>query len=108
MDAARAAPPVMVFDAELQTSPSLRPDDALLSAMSGYKRLRCIGRPGGAHDPGCVKTLRGIIAPGILGSMVMRRAKKRKNLSPGNTPVVLLSGGIGATPVLAILHALAA
>jgi len=31
--------------------------------------------------PGCVKTLRGIIAPGILGSTVMRRAKKRKNLS---------------------------
>src|SRR5204863_1317435 len=32
-------------------------------------------------DPGCVKTLRGIIAPGILGSVRMRRAKKRKNLS---------------------------
>jgi hypothetical protein len=31
--------------------------------------------------PGCVKTLRGIIAPGILGSMVMRRAKKCKNSS---------------------------
>ena len=34
-----------------------------------------------AFDPGCVKTLRGITAPGILGSTVMRRAKKRKNLS---------------------------
>ena len=33
------------------------------------------------NDPGCAKTLRGITAPGILGSMVMRRAKKRKNLS---------------------------
>src|SRR5215831_20464989 len=32
-------------------------------------------------DPGCVKTLRGITAPGIFGPMVMRRAKKRKNLS---------------------------
>src|SRR5215510_437994 len=32
-------------------------------------------------DPGCVKTLRGITTPGILGSVVMRRAKKRKNLS---------------------------
>src|SRR5437588_11121265 len=32
-------------------------------------------------DHGCVKTLRGITAPGILGSTVMRRAKKRKNLS---------------------------
>jgi ferredoxin-NADP reductase len=29
-------------------------------------------------------------------------------LHPGSTPVVLLSAGIGATPVLAILHALAA
>jgi ferredoxin-NADP reductase len=29
-------------------------------------------------------------------------------LRPGDTPVVLLSGGIGATPMLAILHALAA
>ena len=32
-------------------------------------------------DPGCVKTPGGITAPGILGSTVMRRAKKRKNLS---------------------------
>src|SRR3974390_153594 len=32
-------------------------------------------------DLGCVKTLRGITAPGILGTVVMRRAKKRKNLS---------------------------
>src|SRR5215468_8676995 len=32
-------------------------------------------------EPGCVKTLRGITAPGILGSTVTRRGKKRKNLS---------------------------
>jgi hypothetical protein len=32
-------------------------------------------------DPGCVKTLGGITAPGILGSTVMWRAKKRENLS---------------------------
>ena len=32
-------------------------------------------------DPGCVKTLRGITAPGILSSVVVRRAKKCKNLS---------------------------
>jgi hypothetical protein len=34
-----------------------------------------------AFDPDCVKTPRGITAPGILSSMVMRRTKKRKNLS---------------------------
>ena len=32
-------------------------------------------------DLGCVKTLRGITAPGILGPMVTRGAKKRENLS---------------------------
>src|SRR5262245_60881681 len=34
------------------------------------------------NDPGCVKTLRGITAPGILSPLVMRRAKKCKNLPP--------------------------
>ena len=34
-----------------------------------------------ANDPGCVKTLRGITAPGILGPMIMRRLKKRKNFA---------------------------
>ena len=34
-----------------------------------------------AIGPGCVKTLRGITVPGILGSTVTRRAKKCKNLS---------------------------
>src|SRR5271165_3225877 len=33
------------------------------------------------NDPGCVKTPRGITVPGILGPVVMRRAKKHKNLS---------------------------
>src|SRR5262249_11349946 len=32
-----------------------------------------------ANDPGCVKTLRGITAPGILSPTILRRAKKRKN-----------------------------
>src|SRR5580700_9210772 len=36
---------------------------------------------GTGYDPGCVKTLRGIITPAILGSMAMRRATKPKNLS---------------------------
>jgi len=35
-----------------------------------------------ANDPGCVKTLRGIIAPGILGSVVMWRAKNGKICLP--------------------------
>ncbi len=34
-----------------------------------------------ASDPGCVKTVRGITVPGILGPVVMRRAKKHENLS---------------------------
>jgi hypothetical protein len=33
------------------------------------------------NDPGCVKTLRGMTAPGILRLVVTFRAKKRKNLS---------------------------
>ena len=37
--------------------------------------------PKDEFDPGCVKTLGGITALGILGSTVLRRAKKRKNLS---------------------------
>ena len=34
-----------------------------------------------ANDPGCVKTLRGITAPGVLSPVIVRRAKKRKNSS---------------------------
>jgi hypothetical protein len=43
-----------------------------------------LAKPGGsvANDPGCVKTLRGIIAPGILGSVVMRREKNGKICLP--------------------------
>ena len=51
-----------------------------VSASSG-SRIKGYSDHSAGCDPGCVKTLRGIIAPGILGSMVMRRAKKRKNLS---------------------------
>jgi hypothetical protein len=32
------------------------------------------------HDPGCVKTLGGITAPGILGPTVMWRAKKNAKI----------------------------
>jgi hypothetical protein len=37
--------------------------------------------PEAALVPGCVKTLRGITAPGILRLVVTLRAKKRKNSS---------------------------
>jgi hypothetical protein len=37
---------------------------------------------GDAIDPGCVKTLRGMTAPGILGSTVTRKAKKAKICLP--------------------------
>src|ERR1700720_2991285 len=51
-----------------------------LTGHCGHGWTSSLPRPV-ASDPGCVKTLRGITAPGILGSTVTRRAKKRKNLS---------------------------
>jgi hypothetical protein len=53
---------------------------AAIGGAADMNGLRPAGRTV-ENDPGCVKTLRGITAPGILGSVVMRRAKKRKNLS---------------------------
>jgi hypothetical protein len=53
---------------------------AAIRPESGVKPT-CRHRSNDAIDPGCVKTLGGITAPGILGPTVMRRAKKRKNLS---------------------------
>ena len=45
-------------------------------------RSRAADGLGRSHsDPGCVETLRGISAPGILSPVVTRRARKRKNLS---------------------------
>jgi ferredoxin-NADP reductase/MOSC domain-containing protein YiiM len=44
-----------------------------------------------------------------VGDIVQASAARGSfTLRPGNTPVVLLSAGIGVTPVLAMLHALAA
>src|SRR5436305_7122253 len=57
-----------------------RPAYAVACPQLAKADIRALTRDSG-FDPGCVKTLRGIIAPGILGPMVMRRAKKRKNLS---------------------------
>src|ERR1700730_2755344 len=60
-----------------------RPRRRFTSAFWGAAEVH--GRTASAafdeNDPDCVKTPRGITAPGILGSMVMRRTKKRKNLS---------------------------
>jgi hypothetical protein len=50
-------------------------------ALSGVKRTSQFTNGASVYDPGCVKTLRGITAPGILGYTVTRRAKKPKNLS---------------------------
>ena len=43
---------------------------------SGHEPARQIPPKSIANDPGCVKTLRGIIAPGIPSFEVIRRAKK--------------------------------
>jgi hypothetical protein len=71
-----------------------RRDDAFLARRDSFLLGPDVSFPGEAevswvaefapsveNDPGCVKTLGGITAPGILGPTVMRRAKKRRNLS---------------------------
>jgi len=60
---------------------SLRRTDWI--AIGGIADMPGASRTSGcdATDPGCVKTLHGITAPGILSPMVRPRAKKRKNLS---------------------------
>src|SRR6476661_1127817 len=76
-------------------SPLTEPPCAIDVAYWPFATFRCLVAVGGtadigtrwrpedsvACDPGCVKTLRGITAPGILGYTVTLRAKKRKNLS---------------------------
>jgi hypothetical protein len=57
----------------------IKHDGFRVIALKDANRVRLYSRPG--NDPGCVKTLSGIAAPGILNPVVMRRAKKRKNLS---------------------------
>ena len=54
---------------------------AAIGPLLGAKRKSLALARNDVNDPGCVKTLGGITAPGILGPTVMRRAKKRKNLS---------------------------
>lgn len=53
------------------------------SDVRRWMQGKTVAQPSGTspYDPGCVKTLRRITAPGILGPMAMRRTKKRKILS---------------------------
>ena len=55
--------------------------DAAICPLLGAKRKSLALARNDVNDPGCVKTLRGKTVPGILGPVVMRRAKKHKNLS---------------------------
>src|SRR5215468_10152191 len=48
-----------------------------LSGHCGHRPI-FIAQRSVANDPGCVKTLRGITAPGILSPTIVRRAKKAK------------------------------
>ena len=53
----------------------------LAGPLCGALRPRLQRSGEAVHDPGCVKTRRGITTPGILSAVVMRRAKKHKNSS---------------------------
>ncbi|HVU46241.1 MAG TPA: MOSC and FAD-binding oxidoreductase domain-containing protein [Terracidiphilus sp.] len=92
----------LVFKLQLNkdSDPILR--NYSMSGPPGTGKYRIsVKRAGGAgsryfHDRVQVGDLLQVSAP--RGSFI---------LAPGNTPVVLLSAGIGATPVLAMLHSLA-
>jgi ferredoxin-NADP reductase/MOSC domain-containing protein YiiM/ferredoxin len=59
------------------------------------------------HEPGGVAS--GYLSSVTVGAVVDVAAPRGQfTLRPGTRPVVLLSAGVGATPVLAMLHALAA
>jgi len=73
------------------------------------------GEPSGARYRISVKRNPGGVAGAyiadevLVGDLIEMTAPRGAfTLQPGDTPVVLLSAGIGATPVLAMLHALAA
>ncbi|MBY3046743.1 MOSC and FAD-binding oxidoreductase domain-containing protein [Rhizobium leguminosarum] len=73
------------------------------------------GEPGGTHYRVSVKREAHGAASGYIdeelrvGDIVQASAARGSfTLRPGDTPVVLLSAGIGVTPVLAMLHVLAA
>jgi hypothetical protein len=59
------------------------PEDIEITSRFGPLRPLMDARWEGStaqNDPDCVKTPRGITAPGILGSMVMRRTKKNAKI----------------------------
>src|SRR5262245_46942006 len=87
-----------------------RPDGALL-----FRSYSLSGPPSDEHYRVSVKVEPNGAAGNYLNSRIrvddvldVSEPRGTFILQPGDGPVVLLSGGIGATPVLAMLHALAA
>jgi ferredoxin-NADP reductase/MOSC domain-containing protein YiiM len=85
------------------------------SALSLMRSYSLSGEPGAMHYRVSVKReARGAASAYVddefkVGDVVQTSAARGDfTLKPGDTPVVLLSAGIGVTPVLAMLHALAA
>jgi ferredoxin-NADP reductase/MOSC domain-containing protein YiiM len=85
------------------------------SAPALMRSYSLSGEPGASHYRVSVKrevdgTASGYVNDALkVGDIVQASAARGSfTLRPGDTPVVLLSAGIGVTPVLAMLHALAA
>jgi ferredoxin-NADP reductase/MOSC domain-containing protein YiiM len=86
-----------------------------VSAPALMRSYSLSGEPGASHYRVSVKrevdgTASGYVNDALkVGDIVQASAARGSfTLRPGGTPVVLLSAGIGVTPVLAMLHALAA
>ncbi|MGO4440390.1 MOSC domain-containing protein [Rhizobium sp. RAF56] len=85
------------------------------SAPAMLRSYSLSGKPGDTHYRVSVKRETHGAASGFIndelkvGDVVQASAARGSfTLRPGDTPVVLVSAGIGVTPVLAMLHALAA